>query len=295
MISGVKADEVAQLHIRAVIQLDQFVGHRHLLNLIRNRLFSLLKRGLRLLRSHLHRSKQLVGEAGVLVEQHELRLAQLIADRNHQGITSVEHLQLLAERVELVVLVNQIHDFLEDGLDVRLLLVLLLELELTTGVSVSHHDLEFVRVSRILLIHWSLHRGSRLLRLGRLFHRLRLLIRLQLRDFRRHADCIVGNRLQAAHVCVRQLLAVAASLTLDVLRHVDGVIRDLLQADKNRLDDLIVTILLPGRRLLLLRLLGLHRSLLLWLALADHVRQEAELILSNALDLALDILCTADN
>ena len=94
---------------------------------------------------------------------------------------------------------------------------------------------------------------------------------------------------------MRQLLAVAASLTLDVLRHVDGVVSDLLQADKNRLDDLIVTILLPGRRLLLLRLLSLHRSLLLWLALTDHVRQEAERILSNALDLALDILCTADN
>ena len=94
---------------------------------------------------------------------------------------------------------------------------------------------------------------------------------------------------------MRQLLAVAASLALDMLRHVDGVIRDLLEADKNRLDDLIITILLPSGCLLLLRLLGLHRSLLLWLALTNHVREEVECVLSSALDLARDILSTANN
>lgn len=97
-----------------------------------------------------------------------------------------------------------------------------------------------------------------------------------LRDIAGHGDRIVGDGLQAGHDVTSQLFAVAASLVLDCLSHVDGVARDFLEAGKNRLDDLLITIVID-------RLGWLLR---LRLSLTQDVSEVAKGVLSDCFDLA---------
>jgi hypothetical protein len=134
----------------------------------------------------------------------------------------------LAEFGELLTILDQALDLLNDGGDAGSFLVLLLELEVAALISVGQHDLEIV-IIRIF---------------GRGVGRLLLLLLTHLLDFGSHVHGICSDTLETSHDGFLELFTVTASLALDRLSHINRIVGNLLKAGKNRLDDLLITVIL---------------------------------------------------
>ena len=63
-------------------------------------------------------------------------------------------------------------------------------------------------------------------------------------DFGSHVHGIRSNTLEASHDGFLELFTVTASLALDRLSHINRIVGNLLKAGKNRLDDLLITVIL---------------------------------------------------